>query len=32
MIARAPEQYMWGYKRFKQIQPPFDHYKKPVKN
>ncbi|RYZ93225.1 MAG: lipid A biosynthesis acyltransferase, partial [Moraxellaceae bacterium] len=27
MIARAPAQYMWGYKRFKQIQPPFDHYK-----
>lgn len=29
MIARAPEQYMWGYKRFKQMQPRSEVYKKP---
>ncbi|XID75732.1 lysophospholipid acyltransferase family protein [Alkanindiges sp. WGS2144] len=29
MIARAPEQYMWGYKRFKQTQAQSEIYKKP---
>lgn len=29
MIARAPEQYMWGYKRFKQMQNLSNVYKKP---
>lgn len=29
MISRAPEQYMWGYKRFKQMQNLVNVYKKP---
>lgn len=29
MIARAPEQYMWGYKRFKQMHNLTEVYKKP---
>lgn len=29
MIARAPAQYMWGYKRFKQLQNHEQVYKKP---
>lgn len=32
MISRAPAQYMWGYKRFKQMQNQSKVYKKPQKN
>lgn len=31
IIARAPEQYMWGYKRFKELANQQDIYKKPHK-